>query len=348
MNSSIIQASLKTPVKPRVINLVWWNDPSSLFETKWIISLLSGFELNHIVDLEGQPCVENTIIIANLTHILCSGEGNFRFLQNHRRYLKEVQRFHDYIKRYQNTGIKVGLFHLGDEFWRESTFFYRNVDFVFRHHHKEEDHKRYRNCYYLPLGCKAGFSERVIDRPINQREYLWSFAGQIKGSRNDMIKHAKNLPGGFYYDTKQFNDPKGLSTDDYAALLCNTQFSLCPAGNTAVECFRLYESLEAGAIPIVEARNLVQSIATLFNPKLFIRDGSRDLRFWLRNYQYWQRAFPSGFPCPLIYRWRDLEKLIYSIDVESTSEKIRLWWQEYKQSFAQLIQATIEDTFFSS
>ena len=56
--------------------------------------------------------------------------------------------------------------------------------------------------------------------------------------------------------------------------------------------------------------------------------------------------FHAAFTCPLIYNWRDLEVLISSIDAERSSEKIRLWWQDYKQFVTQLVRSTIKDAFF--
>lgn len=328
-----------------MINLIWWNDPSFFFEYEWINSLLSGFEINHIIDPESADCGENAIIVANLTEILCGGQEGFRFLRNYGHYTKERQRLHNYIKRLKNAGAKVGLFHIGDEFRIESTDFYRDLDFVFRQCYKEEAHKKHKNCYYLPLGCKSGFSSKLVDKPIHEREYTWSFAGQLKGSRYEMVEYAKSVPKGKYHANNVFNDPNGLNLEEYAALLSNTKFSLCPSGNFSVDCFRVYESLEAGAIPIIEARNFGHALATLFNPKLLVNHGIRDRRFWLRNYQYWEKAYSTDFPCPLIYDWKNLGSLINSMDVESSSERIQLWWKEYKQSLTQLIQRTVEDTF---
>jgi len=328
-----------------MINLIWWNEPSSLFEYESIISLLSGFNVNHIVDLQQKVGYDNAIIVANLTNVLCRGQGGFRFLKNYGRYTNERHRLHNYIKALKNAGTKVGLFHVGDEFYIESTDFYQDCDFVFRQNHKEEAHKIHKSCHYLPLCCKAGFSSQVIDKPIHERPYMWSFAGQLKSSRYKMIKYAKKIPGGKYRTTSQFNDPNGLNAEGYAALLSNTKFSLCPGGNYTVDCSRVLESLEAGAIPIIEAKNFRHALQRLFNPKLLINHGIRDRRFWLRNYRYWERAYSTDFPCPLIYDWKDLEALISSIDVKSSSQKIRLWWKEYKHSFDELIRLTIEDAF---
>ena len=324
-----------------MINLIWWKfDPHSSYEYDWINLLLSDFEVNHIVDLESNVCVDNAIIVSNLSQMF------FEDHESGQKYCRDRQQFFDYVRRFKDAGMKVGLFHLGDEFYKESTEFYQDLNFVFRQYYKEGDHKRYQNCHYLPLGYKSGFRHELVDKPIHQRDYLWSFAGQMKGSRYEMMKYAKGIPGGKYHTTTQWNDPNGLQTKEYAALLNNTKFSLCPMGNNSVDCFRVYESLEAGAIPIIAAQDIRQALAVLVNPQLLMRYGRRDRSFWLRNYRYWEKAFESNFPCPLIYNWRDLESLLSSIDVERLSENIQLWWADYKQSFIQEMRLTIKDAFF--
>jgi hypothetical protein len=324
-----------------MINLIWWKfEPYSSYEYDWLDFLLSGFKVNHIVDFENEVCVDNAIIVANLSQAFFTNRGASKS------YNAERQQFYNYIKRFKGTGARVGLFHLGDEFYRESTDFYQDLDFVFRQYYKEEDHKKYSHCHYLPIGYKSGFSNELADCPIEQRDYLWSFAGHLKGTRYEMIKYAQGIPDGKYHTTNQWNDPNGLNTKEYAALLNNTKFSLCPMGNYSVDCFRLYESLEAGAIPIVEAKDACQVLSVLFNPQLLIKYGSRDKRFWLRNYQYWEKAFAADFPCPTIYNWKNLEELVNSTDLESSSEKIQLWWRNYKQSLRQFLELTIKNSFF--
>jgi hypothetical protein len=161
-----------------------------------------------------------------------------------------------------------------------------------------------------------------------------------------MMKYAQGIVGGKFHTTTQWNDPNGLNTQEYAHLLSNSKFSLSPMGNYSGDCFRVYESLEAGAIPIIEAKSKRQALALLFNPQSLVKYGSRDRRFWLRNYQYWEKAVSTDFPCPVIYNWSELDTLIGSIDIESTSEKIQLWWKDYKQSLIQLVHSTVEKTFF--
>jgi hypothetical protein len=324
----------------KTINLIWWQfDPHSSYEYDWLNSLLSGFTVNHITDVESNACFDNAIIVANLSQIF------FTKSRSQKDYNKELQQFHNYIKLYQSKGLKVGLFHLGDEFYKESTSFYRDLNFIFREYYREEVHKKYRRCHYLPLGYSSGFCSGLTPKKISEREYSWSFAGQLKGSRYEMIKYAQRIPRGKYHATNQWNDPNGLTPREYASLLSDTVFSPCPIGNFSVDCFRVYESLEAGTIPIIEAKGFREALEVFFNPKHIIEHGIRDQKSWIRNYRYWENAFSSDFPCPLIYSWRDLEVLTNSIDVESTSEKIQVWWREYKKFLTHLIGSTIEETF---
>lgn len=325
-----------------MINLIWWKfEPYSAYELDWLNFLLSDFEVqHHIVSSDNEICIDNAIIVANLS------QWFFKSDSAQKTYQEECQQFYNYLKRFKAAGLKVGLFHLGDEFYRESTSFYQDLDFVFRQYYKAEDHKKYSHCHYLPIGYKSGLCKEIVDRSISERKYLWSFAGHLKGTRFEMLKYAKRISGGQYHATTQWNDPNGLNTQQYADLLSNSKFSLSPMGNYSVDCFRVYESLEAGAIPIIEAKGLRQALAVLTNPQLIVKYGSRDRNFWLRNYHYWERAFASDFPCPLIYDWKDLEAVIESIDVEHSAQRIQQWWNAYKEALVQSVRSTIQDAFF--
>jgi hypothetical protein len=160
-----------------------------------------------------------------------------------------------------------------------------------------------------------------------------------------MLRSAQKIAGGKFHTTQQWNDPNGLNTQQYAELLSNSKFALSPRGNYSVDCFRVYEALEAGAIPIIESQGKSQAFSALLNPQLIIKYGSRDRGFWLRNYHYWENAFSARFPCPLIYNWSDLESVIHSIDVEQSSEKLKQWWKDYKNALIQFVEQTIKVTF---
>ncbi len=324
----------------KLVNLIWWNlEPQSSYEFDWLNTLFNSFEVNHIHKFNPNEIFENSIVVANLSQIF------FHEKSSRKVYAEKLNELCQFVALTKNKGQKIGLVHLGDEYYQESTAFYKDFDFIFRQYYKSEAHQKYEHCFYLPIGYKSGFVENLISTPIQDREYLWSFAGHLKGSRYSMMKNANAIPGGKCFTTTQWNDPNGLNTESYAALLSSTKFSLCPMGNYSVDCFRVYESLEAGTIPIVETKGLLECLAVLTSPKLLIKHGPWDKKFWLRNFQYWQRAYDDSFPCPLIYRWDDLQKTIETIDVSKVSTQIQDWWKSYKSSLFHLTQQTIEDVF---
>lgn len=91
---------------------------------------------------------------------------------------------------------------------------------------------------------------------ILDRKYTWAFVGHAAGkpTRETMLNELKVLPGPhFQHLTTQWDDPLSLSREEYFHALKDTIFAPCPRGNFNLESFRVYEALEAGCIPIIEA-----------------------------------------------------------------------------------------------
>ena len=323
-----------------MLNLVWWNlDPGECYEREWLRELLADCDVREITDPRLAPRGEDVIFIANFSKFVF---GGLRSAMLHR---AEQSRLRHTIRAWRAAGRRVGLLHLGDELYADSTACYGDVDFVFRQYFRAEEHARFKRCHYLPLGYSAGFTAAANHRPMRARTHSWCFAGQARKTRRAMIQTAVGIPGGNIHCTERWADPSGLDTKAYADLMSNSRFALCPAGNCSVDCLRVYEALEAGAIPIVETHGLGQCFASFFSPRRLLKHGIRDQRFWSRNHNYWERAFPAGFPCPQIRRWCDLPGIIEAADPEAMSERIQQWWASYKSSLKHLVRTTIEDAF---
>jgi hypothetical protein len=96
---------------------------------------------------------------------------------------------------------------------------------------------------------------------------------------------------------------------EYHAILDDTVFAPCPMGNATMETWRFYESLEAGCIPIIEARP------------------------WMH---YHQRLL-GPHPIPTIYHWSQARNLIESLadrpdQLKVMQQSIASWWAQCKQS----------------
>jgi hypothetical protein len=86
----------------------------------------------------------------------------------------------------------------------------------------------------------------------NSIRFLWSFAGFKRATRISMFENLKHVePHKCYLYDGQSQQP-WLDRAEFRALLSDSVFSPCPMGNTVLESFRIYESLEMGCIPILE------------------------------------------------------------------------------------------------
>ena len=78
----------------------------------------------------------------------------------------------------------------------------------------------------------------------------WMFAGQINNShRLEMQMELQDLPGGSKLFTQIFGS--GFEYKDYVEEMLAAKVVPCPGGNFTPDTFRLFEALEAGAVPVV-------------------------------------------------------------------------------------------------
>ena len=302
------------------------------WECDWISSLLADFAIDYVFDPELTVVRDRAIVVL---------AGNLR---------GQDERLIRYVRTFHERGLKVGVVHLSDEWGDGPTRFYGDADFVFRNYWRRELSAQ-SNCSYFPLGYKSGFSPAVTPTPVAQRRYRWCFAGHVKASRAAMLEVARRISGGVVHETTQWEDPRSLSTDAFGQMLSESVFALCPIGNRSPDTFRLYEALEAGAIPIVEEEGGSRAWAEAMSPASLWRIQPWKQRRWrqvarkaLRR-SYWDHAYDGGFPCPRLCHWQNLPALIDSIDIESTAARCSAWWAERKRELRAKLGRTVETTF---
>jgi hypothetical protein len=316
---------------PEVIT-VWRSNsnPNQIMEASWIRFLISELNTREIIG-EEELSIDNTRKVVVITH--GGKRGN----------LPDLIYFLNHL--YQNQ-IKIALFHLGDEFNNENISFYKYCNVVFRNYYRPDIQES--NIHFFPLGYKSGFKNKIDLKNWNQRQYDLSFAGQ-KGKRFEMINAVKNFKNSKLVVTETFNDPKGLSTTEYAQLLCNSKVILCPKGAN-IETFRLYEALEAGAIPLVEDEGGLAILRENFSSRGFSKLLSQRKFFVKRNLikalkveSYWMSAFNSDFPCPRIFEWDNLPEVFARISLHKKSMQTQRWWEKYKTELKQKVTKCIRD-----
>lgn len=84
-----------------------------------------------------------------------------------------------------------------------------------------------------------------------QSRLAWAFAGQITHTRRESLRDVfEHAEGGIFVGTEGFT--QGLPQDAYWHMLACAVNAPAPSGPVSLDSFRLYEALEAGAIPWAE------------------------------------------------------------------------------------------------
>ncbi len=320
------------------LNLIWQMDDNYLLEREWIVSLFPQFEINSITDQAHEVVVDHAIVVS---------------------FGKDMNNIsmYDYLQKFKSQGFKVGVIHLGDEWFTSTLDFYELAEFVFRTYYRREAFK-YPYVYFMPLGYKRGLHEVIEPKPMRDRPYTWSFAGAIRGkiSRRQMLTEARKILGGITYIGEDESRAKELDFEGYGALMSNTVFALSPGGNRCLETFRIYEAIEAGAIPVVEDINrlniLKGIIKELIKPKEFIKHRAWSRKYWRSNFRrlfapsYWTLVYGTDFPCPRCSNWKKLPDMIQSIDPVVKAKEIQIFWRTYQTGLQQRIRLVTLSTFF--
>lgn len=104
----------------------------------------------------------------------------------------------------------------------------------------------------LPLGYTSETRKNLVFTEKTQDVF---YAGQKTHERRIMCSNAlkevrKKIGNTYTVDTFGFS--QGLSPREYMENMCNTKVAPAPAGPVSADSFRVYEALEAGAVPIFD------------------------------------------------------------------------------------------------
>lgn len=179
--------------------------------------------------------------------------------------------------------------------------------------------------FHFPLGYIDRFAREKKDNlpKITDREYKWSFCGDsFKTDRKLMLEYLSNCQPNFIHEYKGFTGKGSLSGEDYWIVLTKSIFIPCPFGNVNIDSYRLFEALEAGAIPII-------LISSAFQP-----------------YDYYKNLL-GEHPIPTFSSWQEVKLFLDNISItaiEQLSEKVSKWYANFKFNLKQEIRETLLKT----
>lgn len=153
---------------------------------------------------------------------------------------------------------------------------------------------------FWPIGYPPISRELIKKYGMSAKSLDWFFQGQnTHPSRNACVDALRKLEGGVLIPTQGFS--QGIVYQDYIANMCRAKVVPCPMGNVSPDCFRVYEALEAGCIPIVE------------------------------NKAFWTMQF-GDVPFPIVEEWDKVGDLINHFkDRPDVNNACSAWWQLKKR-----------------
>lgn len=166
-----------------------------------------------------------------------------------------------YYRRFST--LNAFIVDLADENYDSKISVYRNFKGVLRCYWSgvfRED-----AVWFIPLGTQTKVDEDVPLTRSNSRSLVWSFLGALdKSSRPDMVKGLSSVEPHLLFGTdspvdltmwnRSTDGPRRYTAEQAEAILRDSIFAPSPIGNFNIECWRVYEALACGAIPIVEKR----------------------------------------------------------------------------------------------
>lgn len=170
--------------------------------------------------------------------------------------------------------------------------------------------------FHLPNGYRPtthadlkqiGFQEKTVD---------WFFAGQVNHARRDQCVHELRLfvernihPNGVLVETDGFGK-EVMPYGEYLTQMAQSKIVLCPSGIESPDNFRLYEALEAGCLPVVDA-------------------------FSTNNQSpgFWRYLFGNDIPFPIINYWDALPEIMPGLlkGYPENANRCYAWWQLKKR-----------------
>lgn len=161
------------------------------------------------------------------------------------------------FEKYEAAEKPYYVLHLSDEYCQDNISWYSHTSCkgIVRTYMRELDDSVKRKVCVIPLGYNRRANEPIFNGlkatpSLPFREINWCFRGTRWMNREANLESLKNISGDYvcvFYN--HWKDPSQVNREKYIGELMNSKFVACPGGMNP-ETFRLYEALEAGAIPL--------------------------------------------------------------------------------------------------
>jgi hypothetical protein len=235
----------------RFVSLCMDTDMSVWHEFAWFKQLFSGLSLEVERLSEHAFPTDSPIVVVQRPH---------------------VDKISQILMRWSSMGLSFYVLHLSDEYSSDRIDFYQlpGCKGVVRNYLRD-DLLSQEKVAVIPLGfhwaIHDGHPMEHTPRPPF-RELVWSFVGTGWCGRKEKLEPLKAIPGEHRLALMDdWNSPNMLGREETLAILLNSWCVPCPGGNNG-ETFRVYEALEAGAVPVVVQEEGMELFFKFIGPKL--------------------------------------------------------------------------------
>ena len=221
----------------------------------------------------------------------------------------------NYLESLINKLKPFVIFHLSDEYGKDTNYYklYNKYDCIkILFHQYNFNNINYKtNSHQIPLGYVTGFLDYNKNNINNNKIHDFSFVGALKSDRLEMLKEfykkfkKKNIKIG----RTNWSDPnlQNVKPADLFDIYNNSVFVPIGRGNISLDCFRLYETIVAGAVPVICGTNKEIDLTFNYNnngmPELIIGEN-------------WEEAVSK---CEKIYNDKD--------KINEIINKNNKWWE---------------------
>ena len=155
-------------------------------------------------------------------------------------FCSRTHSYNEILSIVEKTNPKI-IVCLSDEFIDEDLSHFNLLGnycdlFLRQYHHPQYNYTP--NTIHIPLGYTNNCKIFTESKQLN-----WSFLGEIKTDRQEMINEFRNIPKHFI--------GKSISKELMCKIYSKSIFVPGGRGNSSLDCFRLYESSMNGAIPVI-------------------------------------------------------------------------------------------------
>jgi hypothetical protein len=143
-----------------------------------------------------------------------------------------------------------------------------------------------------------------------------TFIGSLKHDREKVVRVLSRIKNSFIHTTDGFGSVYNMTPPEVIDKYKRSRFVPSPIGHWSIECYRFYEALEWGAIPIVKRYD---------------------------GWDYYHDIF-GDHPIPIVNDWKEMTDMINDTsygDWEISASIINKWYAQWKDDFAKRVKNTI-------